>query len=95
MMSDDSPAKTTTAAAPANVLVSAERLAELERLERETIDKKKLSLEKLKQYEKENPESHRKRSSTYYTKNKESILAKKREKYKAQKEAAKSRTETS
>jgi transketolase len=78
-----------------NVIVSAERLAELEKLERETMDKKKQSIEKLKQYEKENPELHRKRSSAYYANHKEEILAKKREKYKAKKEAAtKSRIET-
>lgn len=84
------------AAPSGNVIVSAERLAELERLERETMEKKKQSIEKLKQYEKENPELHRKRSSAYYTNHKEEILAKKREKYKAKKEAAaKSQTETS
>jgi hypothetical protein len=91
IMSDDAPPP-----APGNVIVSAERLAELERLERELMNKKKQSIEKLKQYEKENPESHRKRSSTYYINHKEEILAKKREKYKAKKEAAtKSQTETS
>ena len=47
------------AAPSGNVIVSAERLAELERLERETMEKKKQSIEKLKQYEKENPELHR------------------------------------
>ena len=97
-MSDDTPA--TTAPPPANVLVSAERLAELERLEKELpaiIAKAKDEGVKehmesrfkiLHEKQKENPESNRKRALGNYHKHKEDINARRREAYRKKKTAA-------
>jgi hypothetical protein len=90
-MSDDAPP------APGNVIVSAERLAELERLERElpTIIAKakeeahKERFDKLRERDKENPEEHTKRTMKWYEKNREEINARRREEYKKKKEASK------
>ncbi len=88
-MSDDSPATTTTAAAqPVNVLVSAERLAELEAIEAKyKVDQEKKK-ERLKMLEeKQSPESHRKRVMKHYEIHKDEINAKRREKRRLEREA--------
>ena len=100
MMSEDSPATTTTAAPPANVLVSAERLAELERLEKDLPaiiakakeEAHKERFDKLRERDKENPEEHTKRTMKWYEKNREEINAKRREKRRLAREAEKTKT---
>ena len=85
-MSDDAPA--TTALPPANVLVSAERLAELEAIEaRYKLDQEKKK-ERLKMLEEnQSPESHRKRVMKHYELHKDEINAKRREKRRLEREA--------
>jgi hypothetical protein len=82
-MSDDAPLPAT-----GNVIVSAERLAELERLERELPaiiakakeEAHKERFNKLRQRDKENPELHTKRVMKHYDLHKDEINAKRREK---------------
>lgn len=77
-MSDDAPATTLP---PGNVIVSAERLAELEAIEakyRVDQEKKKERLRMLE--ENQSPESHRKRVMKHYELHKDEINAKRREK---------------
>jgi hypothetical protein len=93
-MSDDAPPP-----ASGNVIVSAERLAELERLERElpTIIAKakedgvkehtETRFKILHDKQKENPESNRKRVLENYHKNKEETNARRREAYQKKKAA--------
>ncbi len=77
-----------------NVLISAERLRELERLEAElpTIvakDKYKAHAERfasLRARDKENPEAHKKRSTEWKKANKDEYNAKRREQYRLKKE---------
>jgi hypothetical protein len=88
----------TPAVAPGNVIVSAERLAELERIERElpTIIAKakedgikehnESRFKLLHDKQKENPEPNRKRVLSNYHKNKEEINARRREAYRKKKE---------
>ena len=86
-----------SAAPSGNVIVSAERLAELERLERElpTIIAKakeeanKERFDKLHQRDKENPGAACQRALKYYEQHKEEINAKRREKYKMKKAESK------
>ena len=78
-----------------NVIVTAERLAELERLERElpTIIAKakeeahKERFDKLRERDKENPELHTKRVMKHYELHKDEINAKRREKRRLAREA--------
>ena len=88
IMSDDAPATTTTAAPPANVLVSAERLAELEAIEaRYKIDQEKKK-ERLKALEQQQtPDSLKKRVMKHYELHKDEINAKRREKRRLEREA--------
>jgi hypothetical protein len=80
-MSDDAPATTTTAAAPANVLVTAERLAELERFEQLILKKKEKDLSKLAILKSaDTPEKSKQRVLKHYEIHKEEINAKRREK---------------
>jgi hypothetical protein len=80
---------------PGNVIVSAERLAELERLERElpTIiakakeDANKERFDKLREHDKEHPEQHLKRVMKHYELHKDEINAKRREKRRLIREA--------
>jgi hypothetical protein len=84
-----------SAAPSGNVIVSAERLAELERLERElpTIIAKakeeahKERFDKLRERDKENPELHTKRVMKHYELHKDEINAKRREKRRLAREA--------
>ena len=86
----------TATEAPANVIITAERLAELERLEKEIptiIEKAKEEANqerflKLREHDKENPEKHSKRTLKWYETHKEEINARRREKYKQKKAAA-------
>ena len=99
-MSDDAPATVAPALAPGNVIVSAERLAELERIERElpTIIAKakeeahKERFDKLRERDKANPELHTQRTMKWYEKNRDEINAKRREKRQMAREAEKSQT---
>ena len=89
MMSDDTPATTTTAA-PANVLVSAERLAELERYEQMILLKKEKDKERfkvLKTSYSDDPEKSKQRVLKHYEMHKEEINARRREKRRLEREA--------
>lgn len=85
-MSGETPAET----APGNVIVSAERLAELEAIEaRYKLDQEKKK-ERLKMLEeKQTPESLKKRVMKHYEVHKDEINAKRREKRRLAREAAK------
>jgi hypothetical protein len=77
------------------VMISKKELERLQKLEadlpamlataKEERDKERLA--KLRQKEKENPEPHRKKALERYHKNKDEILAKRREAYRLKKEA--------
>lgn len=87
------------------VLVSKEVLKELERLKKLEEDlpviiaktkqeRDKERLKELSQRQKETPEEHRQTMKDYYTKNKEVILAKRREAYKKKKAAVEQHSES-
>ena len=90
MMSEDSPAMTTTVAPPANVLVSSERLAELERYEQMILQKKEKDKERfkvLKTSYSDDPEKSKQRVLKHYEMHKEEINARRREKRRLEREA--------
>lgn len=75
------------------VVISVERLKELEKYEAELALQKKDKAEKLKnlnELKKINPEKHSKKMLDNYYKNKDEINAKRREQYKAKKSAQES-----
>lgn len=86
----------TAEVAPANVIITAKRLAELERLEKEMptiIAKAKEEANherflKLREHDKEHPDKHSKRTLKWYETHKEEINARRREKYKQKKTVA-------
>ena len=85
-MSDDTPA--TTAPPPANVLVSAERLAELERYEQIVLEKRQKDLSKLAVIKSaDTPEKSKQRVMKHYELHKDEINAKRREKRRLEREA--------
>lgn len=84
----DSPAVTSTPPPPGNVIVSAERLAELERLAQLALKKKQKDLSKLAILKsKDTPEKSKQRVIKHYELHKDEINAKRREKRRLAREA--------
>ena len=76
------------AAPSGNVIVTAERLAELERLEKELIELKSKTTSKYENLKsKDTPEKSKQRVKKYYETHKDEINAKKREKRKLARES--------
>lgn len=90
-MSDDAPATTAPVhtPAPVNVLVSAERLAELERYEQMILKKKEKDKERFKVLKSttDTPEKAKRRVLKHYELHKDEINAKRREKRRLEREA--------
>lgn len=71
-----------------SVLISAERLKELEEAEMRLTNKNKRSVERLQKYNKEHPEKVAERVKRYVDKNRASYNARRRELYRLKKENA-------
>jgi hypothetical protein len=82
------PAATETATAPANVIITAERLAELERFEEIVLKRKEKDMAKLSVLKAaDTPEKSKMRVLKHYDAHKEEINAKRREKRRLEREA--------
>ncbi len=87
-MSDDKSVTTATVLPPGNVIVNAERLAELEMIETKYKAEQEKKKERLKILEeKRTPESHLKQVMKHYELHKDEINAKRREKRRLAREA--------